>query len=183
MLSTLLGPIQFSDDDGDDDDYDDNLEEETSVYRSDGTAANRDYPYVLWWQIHVDGRPNTPPRGMGRLVCSTASGDMPPPTTTSRAISSHAVACPVTACHASTTTPTVQPTFLDGCSAACAMEVIPTTSPLSMSFPPPPLPNRSAPPPPPPPPHHLRRWLEGLCLRFPCPFHLPHNFHQIMSID
>lgn len=31
ILSTLLGPIQFSDDDGDDDDYDDGLEEETSV--------------------------------------------------------------------------------------------------------------------------------------------------------
>ncbi|URD82977.1 F-box protein [Musa troglodytarum] len=31
ILSTLLGPIQFSDDDGDDDDYDDRLEEETSV--------------------------------------------------------------------------------------------------------------------------------------------------------
>ncbi|THU56629.1 hypothetical protein C4D60_Mb11t19260 [Musa balbisiana] len=61
---------------------------------------------------------------------STTASSMSPTTTNSWAISSHAVACPVTTRHASTTTPTVQATtatFWNGCSAACAMEAIPTT--------------------------------------------------------
>ncbi|URD79346.1 F-box protein [Musa troglodytarum] len=45
ILSTLLGPIQFSDDDGDDDDYDDRLEEETSVY-SAGAFERRSPPFL-----------------------------------------------------------------------------------------------------------------------------------------
>ncbi|CAL9782603.1 unnamed protein product [Musa acuminata subsp. burmannicoides] len=61
---------------------------------------------------------------------STTASSMPPTTTNSWAISSHAVACPVTTRHASTTTPTVQATaatFWNGCSAAYAVEAIPTT--------------------------------------------------------
>ncbi|RWW82976.1 hypothetical protein BHE74_00008536 [Ensete ventricosum] len=218
MLSTLLGPIQFSDDDGDDDDYDDNLEEETSVYRSDGTAANRDYPYVLWWQIHVDGRLNTAPRGMGRLVATQerirpltmfASG-LPTLPNGPRANGSVPAAIP----------PQAICQWSDPTSSTASGDMPPPQPPPVGQFPPMQSPAQSQPAMPPPPlqqfsppswmvvlppvlwrssppplrfrcPFHLRH-CQTAQLPPPttsaggwkaCPFHLPHNFRQIMSID